>query len=171
MALRKKRLHPVLSTVLLGMGLCLILLLVGCEKSNDALKHNHTKEALPFKLGTVQCPQCRMPVELLNNAVQVVKPDGNTYIFDDVGCMILWAKENKYNFNTLVSWVYAHDSHHWIDAKKAYYSLTDSTPMRYGFGAYEKPHADFINFEEMRLRMLRGLTLKDPKIRKHLLGN
>jgi len=171
MALIKKIQHPVLYMVFFALSIGISLLLMGCEKSDDALKHNHAKEALPFSLGTVQCPKCRMPVESLNNAVQVVKPNGNTYIFDDVGCMILWAKENKQDFNTLVSWVYAHDSHHWIDAQKAYYSLTDSTPMRYGFGAYEKPHADFISFEKMRLRMLRGLTLKDPKIRKHLLGH
>jgi hypothetical protein len=42
--------------------------------------------------------------------------------------------------------------------------------MGYGFGAYEKPAEGRLDFAQMRLRVLRGLTLKDPKIRKKLLG-
>jgi hypothetical protein len=45
--------------------------------------------------------------------------------------------------------------------------------MHYGFGAYENANAKegMIDFNEMRLRMLRGETISDPKIRKKLLGN
>ena len=42
--------------------------------------------------------------------------------------------------------------------------------MGYGFGAYETKGKDMIKFDEMRMNMLRGLTLKDPRIRKKLLG-
>jgi len=150
--------------------LCLFLFVSGCEKSNEAHEHNHDKKPLEFQTGEVICPQCRMPVLSLSNSVQIITSDGKTWFFDDVGCMVLWIEENKEMLNKLVIWVYAHDTKQWVDAKKAYYSLTDRTPMRYGFGAYEKAQENLISFEKMRLRMLRGLTLKDPKIRKHLLG-
>ena len=42
--------------------------------------------------------------------------------------------------------------------------------MEYGFGAYKKANKNFIDFETMRLRVLRGETLRDPYIRKRLLG-
>jgi len=148
----------------------LFLFCSGCEKSNEAFEHNHDKKPLEFQLGTVQCPQCRMPLNTLTNSVQLIISDGKTYFFDDVGCMVLWIEDNKHMLKGLIIWVYAHDTKQWIDAKKAYYSLTDRTPMRYGFGAYENDQQNLISFKEMRLRMLRGLTLKNPKIRKKLLG-
>jgi len=42
--------------------------------------------------------------------------------------------------------------------------------MHYGFGAREKKCKECINFDEMRIRMLRGENLTNPKIRKKLLG-
>ena len=166
MALKKILTQSVFSLVVFF----LLFFSYGCEKSNDAFEHNHNKKPLEFQLGTVQCPQCRMPIITLNNSVQIITSDGKTYFFDDVGCMVLWIEDNKKMLNKLMIWVYAHDTKQWIDAKQAYYSLTDGTPMRYGFGAYEKAQKNLISFKEMRLRMLRGLTLKNPKIRKKLLG-
>ena len=135
---------------------CLLFFCSGCEKSNDAFEHNHDKKPLEFELGTVICPQCRMPIITLNNSVQIITSDGKTYFFDDVGCMVLWIEDNKKMLKKLVIWVYARDTKQWIDAKQAYYSLTDGTPMRYGFGAYEKEQKNLISFKEMRLRMLRS---------------
>ena len=42
--------------------------------------------------------------------------------------------------------------------------------MGYGFGAYEHDRDFLIDFETMRLRMLRGETLNNPKIRKQIMG-
>ena len=39
--------------------------------------------------------------------------------------------------------------------KQTWYSRTDSTPMRYGFGAYEIKWDGFITFEEMTLKVLK----------------
>ncbi len=47
----------------------------------------------------------------------------------------------------------------------------NETPMHYGFGAYENLKEGMIDFNEMRLRMLRGENMSDPKIRKKLLGS
>ena len=61
------------------------------------------------------------------------------------------------------------DTKRWVDAKDAFYSLADDTPMGYGFGAYEKMSEGMIDFDTMRLRVLRGETLQNPAIRKQLL--
>ena len=60
------------------------------------------------------------------------------------------------------------DTKQWINAKEAFYSLTDRTPMGYGFGAYKKKKDGFINYETMKLKMLRGETLNNPRIRQEL---
>jgi len=100
----------------------------------------------------------------------VVFEDEKTYIFDDVGCLVLWIEQIKANREAIKMFVFAKDTHRWIDAQKAFYSLKDETPMGYGFGGYEKSQAEFIDFETMRLKMLRGENMADPKIRKMLLG-
>jgi hypothetical protein len=63
------------------------------------------------------------------------------------------------------------DTKKWIDGRSAFYSLVDKTPMGYGFGAYEKKAPTHVDFDTMRLRMLRGETLNNPHIRKQLLGH
>jgi len=63
------------------------------------------------------------------------------------------------------------DSSKWINARKAYYSLNEITPMGYGFGAYEKKEDGFVTYELMSLKMLRGETMNNPLIQKQLLGN
>jgi hypothetical protein len=62
------------------------------------------------------------------------------------------------------------DSKKYIDARIAWYSKTDDTPMKYGFGAYEVKQDGFITFDEMSLKVLRNETLRNPYIRKELLG-
>ena len=42
--------------------------------------------------------------------------------------------------------------------------------MLHGFGAYEYPWEKLIDYEEMRLRVLRGEDMTNPVIRKKLLG-
>jgi nitrous oxide reductase accessory protein NosL len=67
--------------------------------------------------------------------------------------------------------VYASDTKKWINAQKAFYSINDKTPMNYGFGAYEKAIENSINYSEMKLKMLRGENMTNPKIRKKILGH
>ena len=62
------------------------------------------------------------------------------------------------------------DTHRYIDIKKAFYSINEKTPMSYGFSAYENEIENSIDFNEVRLRMLRGEHMANPKIRKHILG-
>ncbi|MBN2825907.1 MAG: nitrous oxide reductase accessory protein NosL [Campylobacterales bacterium] len=125
--------------------------------------------ALDFNASKATCPKCRMGVEHKENSAQVVFEDEKTYIFDDVGCLVLWIEQVKANKETIKMFVYAKDTHRWMDATRAFYSIKDATPMGYGFGGYEKKQQDFIDFDTMTLKMLRGENMSDPKIRKMLL--
>ena len=109
------------------------------------------------------CPQCRMPIKSKINTARM----DNIY-FDDVGCLILWAKKEAKKLNHAE--VFTKDTHKYINATDAYYSNNERTPMGYGFTAYEHQKKGYIKFEEMRLKMLRGENLHNPKIRKRILG-
>ncbi len=131
---------------------------------------NTNKEPLEFKDNQVQCPQCNMFLAGKKYTAQAVTKKGKTHFFDDVGCLILWIEKNVKDESSLVKWVYTLDSNKWLKSNKAFYSINDSTPMHYGFGAYEKSTDKTISFEDMRLRMLRGENMTNPKIRKKILG-
>ena len=145
-----------------------LMFLSGCEKMELVHEDNTAKKPITFAFGHVQCPQCHMEVNALAHSVQAVSPDGKTYIFDDVGCFALWVDGR--DDHTLVVWAYTQDTHQWIDAKQAFYTVRDDTPMGYGFGAYAQNQEGFVGYEEMKLRMKRGENLTDPRIRKRLKG-
>jgi len=131
--------------------------------------NNHEQKPLEFKDNTVQCPQCYMYLVGKKHTAQAIDEAHKTHFFDDPGCLILWARDQKKELKTLTLWVFAMDSEKWIDMKKAYYDIKEITPMEYGFAAYESSKEGFITFEEMQLRMLRGETMANPKIKKNLL--
>jgi len=126
-----------------------LLIIIGCGTTTD-------KQV---------CPQCHMP--LPQNSKINTSYINKTY-FDDIGCMILWAK--KHNSNLEDAKVFTKDSQKYIKATKAHYTINERTPMGYGFTAYEKSQKGSIDFDEMRLRVLRGETMQNPKIRKQILG-
>lgn len=132
---------------------------------------NREKVPLEFQDNTVQCPKCHMYLVGKKYTAQIITNDLKTHFFDDIGCAILWLNDQKTEIQSITFWVYSNDTNHYINALKASYTFTESTPMHYGFGAYENLREGMINFEEMRLRMLRGENMSDPKIRKKLIGN
>ena len=155
----------------------MIIFLSSCESKDPSLveylfsRDNSSLNALEFEPKDTQCPKCRMFLKTKDNSSQVVFNDGRTYIFDDPGCFVLWLDKIKVDIKDVKIWIYSKDTKIWIDAKKAYYSMTDNTAMGYGFGAYENNKAKFIEFKNMRLKILRGETLANPKIRKQLLSD
>ena len=105
------------------------------------------------------------------HTAQIITKELKTHFFDDIGCAILWLKEHKIEPKEITFWVFSNDSNRYIDALKASYNSDDETPMHYGFGAYENLKEGMIDFNEMRLRMLRGETINDPKIKQQLKGH
>ncbi len=141
-------------------------------ESNKKVTDIENLKKIPLKIipNKVQDPQCHMYLSGNNFAVQVITKDYKTHFFDDPGCAVLWMNSKKIEPKNAVIWAYSMDTKRWINAKKAYFSISDfETPMHYGFGVHEKNKKNFIDFKEMRLRMLRGENMTNPKIRKRIL--
>lgn len=129
---------------------------------------NLEKIPLKIELGKYQDSDCGMVIDDLAYASQVVAPDGKSWFFHDHGGFVNWL-ENKSFKDEAVIWVMSRDTQEWIDGREAHYSLSETTPMGYGFGAYKEKRDGSVSFEEMSLRVLRGETMNNPKIRQQLL--
>jgi len=154
-----------------------IIALIGifyyANQANISVTDIKNTDKVPLKIepNKVQDPQCHMFLSSNDFAVQVITKDFKTHFFDDPGCAILWMEANKIDPKDTVIWAYSIDTKKWVDAKKAYYSINDlQSPMQYGFGVYENSAQKRIGFEQMRLKMLRGENMTNPKIRKKILS-
>ncbi len=86
------------------------------------------------------CERCKMAISERKYAVEAIDMKRNkTYKFDDIGCAVLWLKENKIPLdNNIKLWITDAKTGKWIDAKNAIYTDDSITPMAYGFAAYTK---------------------------------
>jgi nitrous oxide reductase accessory protein NosL len=165
-----KKLLPIAVIVLLLAVVAVLFISKAKEEQPvTVMTGNTAMQALPIKVNRTNDPQCAMLLKSDRNAAEVAIPDGRTWFFDDPGCMVLWLEKKSFKDKAKL-WVHTIDTERWVDAKKAHYGVTDHTAMHYGFGAREHEGNGTIGYEEMRLRMLRGENLTDPKIRKKLLG-
>lgn len=147
-----------------------LFLSLGSAQNMVVIKEGNTeKKPLDIVLHKYQDSDCGMVIDTLEYASQVISPTGKTYFFHDHGGFVQWLEDKPFKDEAVI-WVMSKDTKKWIDAKEAFFSLRDETPMGYGFGAYEKIQEGFIDFDTMRLKMLRGETLNNPAIRKKLLG-
>ncbi|AOO64146.1 nitrous oxide reductase accessory protein NosL [Sulfurospirillum halorespirans] len=108
------------------------------------------------------CERCKMVLSDRKFSAQVINPDnGKKYFFDDIGCVILWFKENSIGWKEkAVIWVNDAKTGEWIDARKAFYDVDNITPMAYGFGAHVKKEdiatdQEVVNFEEVTRRVIK----------------
>jgi nitrous oxide reductase accessory protein NosL len=147
----------------------LFLSLSSVQKMVVIVEGNTQRVPLTMELHKHQDSDCGMVIDDLEYASQVVAKDGKTWFFHDHGGFVHWLEDKSFK-DDVVIWVMSKDTKKWIDATKAYYSRNDTTPMGYGFGAYEKSQEGLISYEEMKLYMLRGETLNNPLIRRNLLG-
>lgn len=147
-----------------------VFLSLGASGQMVVVKEGNLKRLpLDIQVGHYQDSDCGMVIDDLSFVSQVVSPKGKTYFFHDHGGMAKWIKDKDFAKDAKI-WVMSLDTKKYIDAKEAYYSLNDETPMGYGFGAYENKQNGFIDFDEMQLKMLRGETMNNPVIRKKLQG-
>lgn len=148
-----------------------IFLSLASSQQMIVIKEGNLKQIpLKMELGKHQDSDCGMVIEDFEYASQVISKSGKTWFFHDHGGFINWLKDKEFQ-DDVVIWVMSKDTKKWVDGKKAFYSLNDITPMGYGFGAYENKTENYVDFETMKLKMLRGETMNNPQIRKKLLGN
>lgn len=166
-----KKIAPYLTVFVIIALIILIFLSLGKTQQMVVIKEGNLKKLpLEIVLHKYQDSDCGMVIEDLAYASQVVAPDGKTWFFHDHGGFVQWLEDKPFKDKAVI-WVMSRDTKKWIDARAAYYSLNEITPMGYGFGAYETQQDGFVDFETMRLKMLRGETMNNPKIRKKLLGD
>ncbi|MCF6309590.1 MAG: hypothetical protein L3J19_03815 [Sulfurimonas sp.] len=117
------------------------------------------------------CSTCNMHINDSKLHTASLDAKNSIHYFDDIGCMILFAKKNQLDLNQIESKVFTNDTKRYINSSKAYYTTYENTPMGYGFSAYEKEQPDAINFDKVIINMLRGEHMANPKIRKLILGS
>ena len=108
------------------------------------------------------CTRCVMVISDRKNTVQILNPATNKkYMFDDIGCLILWFKDEQISWkNKAIVWITDVNTGKWIDARKAYYDTENITPMGYGFSAHLtkksiKPNQEIIDFKEVTKRVIK----------------
>ena len=137
--------------------------LAGCEKKDpSALNDVHWDRDM--------CIRCKMVVSERHHGVQVIDiQSGRHYMFDDIGCMVLWFDENKFAWESKAKiWITDADTGEWIDARSALYDTMNITPMAYGFAAHGtkariKEGEETVDFEEMRRRVRKIEAEKNRK--------
>lgn len=165
----KKLLPLIIIVLILAVAATLFISMAKETQPLSIAKGNMEMKALDFKVNFTNDPYCKMLITTKRNASQVASPSGKTWFFDDPVCMVKWLEDKSFKESAKL-WIYTIDTQQWIDAKKAWYGVTDKTAMHYGFAARENRAEKTIGYEEMVLRALRGETLANPKIRKKLLG-
>lgn len=166
-----KKILPILTLVIIILIIVIIFLSMSNKKQMVVLKEgNTTQMPLEIVLGKYQDSDCGMVINKMDFVSQVVSSDGKTWFFHDHGGLANWLKDKPFKDSAKI-WVMTMDTKKYIDAKSAWFSRTDITPMGYGFGAYENKQDGFISFEEVALKVLRNEDLRNPYIKKELLGN
>ena len=106
----------------------------GCEKKQI------TTELQEVHWDRDMCERCKMVTSDRHHAVQVINPKtGKAYMFDDIGCAVLWFDEEKIAWKDQAKvWMTDVDTGTWIDARDAFYDTDNVTPMAYGYAAHAK---------------------------------
>lgn len=153
--------------------LILTILVFSCNSEVDynARKINFDRDA---------CYVCNMGLTDQRYNVQAINKYGEVHWYDDIGCLAEemrgdgWA---KWDGLTAVLWVgdasKGNEESNWIDAKKAFYSYGEHTPMGYGYSAFAvKPEGEVFDFETTIKRIgegknMREAFLKEKKMMHH----
>jgi len=163
-----KKIVPFLLVALIFGVIVAVFLSLAQNKRMIVTLQNPSKKPLVLEPKRYQDAFCGMVIEDLQYASQAIRDDGKSWFFHDHGDFVEWLKDKPFASRVIV-YVHTIDTNRWIPASKAYYTVNEQTPMGYGFGAYEHKKPEMIDFETMRLRVLRGETMKNPKYRQKLL--
>ena len=166
----KKILHFL--TLIAIIAIIIIIFLSMSNKKQMTVIHtgNDTFQPIQITPNHFQDTQCGMTLGSDKHSAQAISPDGKTWFFDDVGCLALWYNNIKFQ-KEVILWVYTNDTNEYINARVAWFNRTDTTPMGHGFGAFKNKQEGLISFEEVVLKVLRNEDLRNPYIKKELLGN
>lgn len=164
----KKFMINLLSILIVIAIIVILLLSLGTDQgARYVYKGNKAYTPIVIKPKEYQCSECSMDIEALEYNAQIITPGGDTYFFDDIGCVVLWLENRSIKTQKIITKTL--DTGDWIDVEKAWYTRTASSPMGYGFAAYKQKKEGLIPYAEMKLLMLQGKNLHDPFVKKSLL--
>ena len=130
-----------------------LLTTTGCDKQSKTQIHE-------VHFDRDMCARCAMVISDRKNTAQAINPaTGKYYLFDDIGCMVLWFDDEKIPWkDKAVIWVTDAKTGKWIDARKAFYDTENITPMAYGFSAHKSKddiaaNQEVIDFNEVVKRV------------------
>ena len=128
----------------------------GCEKKQI------TTELHKVHWDRDMCVRCKMVTSDRHHAAQVINPEnGRSYMFDDIGCVLLWFNEEKIVWQDKAKiWITDVKTGKWIDARTAFYDTHNLTPMAYGFAAHAtkesiKAGEEIVHFNDLSKRVLK----------------
>lgn len=133
--------------------LLLVSLFLGCEKkeAHGPVKINWDRD---------MCDRCVMVLSDRKHTLQLRDPDTKrVHKFDDIGCMALWFKEENIVYKDSVAiWITDMRTGEWINAREAFYTTSNITPMAFGFSAYKskefiKEGEEVITYDEVLKRI------------------
>ncbi|WP_102275249.1 nitrous oxide reductase accessory protein NosL [Cytobacillus massiliigabonensis] len=105
------------------------LLLAGCQ----------SKAAAPveIKANEESCAECKMGIEELKSAAQIILEDGKPLLFDDIGCMINYLQQNSPKYEA--AFIHDFETGEWIDFDKSTFvqGTAIESPMSYGIAGFE----------------------------------
>ena len=128
--------------------------MLGCEeRSKTDVKKVHWDRDM--------CSRCVMVVSDRKNTTQVRDPKtGKKYMFDDIGCTVLWFKDQNISWKEqAIIWITDSQTGEWINARTAFYDTENVTPMAYGFSAHKTKKSinkgqEIIDFKELSRRII-----------------
>lgn len=137
----------------LSVFLLVVFSFIGCQEKSTSgpAKINWDRD---------MCDRCVMVISDRKNTVQLRDPSTNKlYKFDDIGCMVIWFIDEKIEFKDKAAiWVTDVESGEWIDARAAFYTSGNITPMGFGFSAYKnknsiKSGTEILTYDEVMKRI------------------
>jgi len=135
--------------------LVFLLIFLGCEKKIVTELHDvHWDRDM--------CERCAMVVSDRKHTAQVINPiNGRSYMFDDIGCWVLWVQEDQISWEKeAIIWITDGNTGEWINARTAFYNTENITPMAYGFMAHKnkediKSDQEIVDYDEIRKRIIK----------------
>ncbi|HHB79966.1 MAG TPA: hypothetical protein ENK85_12100 [Saprospiraceae bacterium] len=149
-----------------------VLILASCNSKVDysPRKINFDRDA---------CFVCNMGLTDQRYNVQAINKYGEVRWYDDIGCLaedIRGEGWKKWDGETAVIWIgdasKGNVPSNWIDAKKAYYTYGEHTPMGYGYSAHEaKPDGEYFDYLTTLKRINEGKTMREKFVKEKKMLN
>lgn len=114
--------------------------------------------------GRDACEHCRMIISERPFAAELrTSPRKRLYKFDDIGCVVHWAKGQGLKLDEQPEfWVMNHaDGKTWLDARKAHFRVDLRSPMNYNFAAEPAKSDTSVPYDEMIRRLAAGTSHSD----------